>query len=81
MGSYIVITFKSKTVCNTDSNTRTHGLKHLKQHTMLCIFPCFTIPVTSPGAVTTQCITWYNQSVTGCGSQRKHVVVTQRILM
>jgi len=25
--------------------------------------------------------TGYNQSVTGCGSQRKHVVVTQRKLM
>jgi len=26
-------------------------------------------------------ITGYNQSVTGCGSQRRHVVVTQRKLM
>ena len=26
-------------------------------------------------------ITGYNQSVTGCGSQRKHVVVTQRKLI
>jgi len=25
--------------------------------------------------------TGYNQSVTGCGSQRRHVVVTQRKLM
>jgi len=25
--------------------------------------------------------TGYNQSVTGCGSQRKHVVVTQRKLI
>jgi len=26
-------------------------------------------------------ITGYNQSVTGCGSQRRHVVVTQRKLI
>jgi len=26
-------------------------------------------------------ITGYNQSVTGCGSQRRHVVITQRKLM
>ena len=33
---------------------------------------------TRPGIIAKQYTTGYIQSVTGCGSQRRHVVVTQR---
>jgi len=65
------------TACSNDSVSASL-LVGLFIDTFFCFLP---LPGMSTAKFYSNEITGYNQRVTGCGSQRRHVVVTQRKLM